>query len=321
MMCFGMTGLFGMFRPRRQEGTKGFKKPAASNSYMSKKERIQSKRMLAKPFGALRSLIRTRVASESLIPILVSLSLCGLLIILSPFAAHAQQEDAVQAFEEGNQRYSEGAYALALEAYEQALAAGYASGALYYNMGNAHFRQDDIGQAILHYEKARRLMPDNAELLHNLGIVRARTQDTFSQVPTPFWIRGWRLLVAAVPPASLLLPGLLLYLVAIALLGHRIWTRTRNAWHRRLLAVSSGLGIVLLLVAFAASWERTRHAEAVLLDAQVDLQEAPESESASALTIHEGLVVDVLQRNDHWTEVRLPNGVTGWVRSEALGLI
>ena len=250
-------------------------------------------------------------------------AILGLLtILLLPCARSVQAQDipeAVRHFDEGNRLFREGAHRDAVTSYQNALEAGYASGALYYNMGNAYFRLDEIGQAIRFYEKARRYMPESEELAHNLAIVRDRTTDSFSQLPAPFWRPAWNRLVRALSPTGIFLFGLLGYGMASAALAMRI-RRTRSPWLRR--AVLAGVVITALFIpfGFVASWEETHTTQAVMLADATDLTDRPDG-STTDLTVHEGAVVKIVTVRAAWSEVRLPNGVQGWVPTSAYGEI
>ncbi len=230
--------------------------------------------------------------------------------------ARAQVSEAARHFDQGNQHYEQGAYQNALAAYEQALASGYTGGALYYNMGNAYYRLDELGQAIRHYEKARRFVPDDPQLLHNLEIARSRINAPFSTLPTPIWVRWWKRYVVGTGALGFFIVGLVFYGIAAVLIGHRIWTGTRNPWHRRALSASLILGLLLLSTALAASLDRTLDREAVVIIDQVTLRNAPQNDAPSELDLHEGVLLDVLGQEDGWIEVRLPNGVTGWIEAD-----
>ena len=235
------------------------------------------------------------------------------LLLLLAVPAQAQVNDAVLAFDAGNEQFEKGAYQQALQSYQQAIDAGFVSGALYYNMGNAYFRLDQLGQAIRYYEKARRLMPENAELQHNLDVARSQIATPISSLPTPVWETWWDRFVLRVGAFPFFIAGLLFYTLAAALIGHRIWSSTRNPWLRRVLSASLILGVVLLTIAFAASLNPTQRA--VVVADTAALREAPADTAATELDVPEGVLVDVLQRQDTWLEVRLPNGVTGWIQA------
>ena len=93
---------------------------------------------------------------------------------------------------------------------------------------------------------------------------------------------------------------------------------TKNPWFRRLRAGSIALAGLFLAAAFIASIQSKKSSQAVVIVESHPLQAEPAADSASELTIHEGLVVDVVQTNDLWVEVVLPNGTRGWIRRDAV---
>jgi tetratricopeptide (TPR) repeat protein len=107
----------------------------------------------------------------------------------SPVIAHAlsyvqqlvQLEQANQAFEQAltspTPEAAQGYYRQAIAAYEQLIAAGIHNAKLYYNLGNAYFRLNDLGHAILHYRRGLRLEPGNRQLQANLSYARSRRLD------------------------------------------------------------------------------------------------------------------------------------------------
>ena len=249
-------------------------------------------------------------------------ALAALLVCCAPVhQVKAQIAPAVQAFDQGNELYRAGKYQEAIDAYNKAIDEGYTSGALYYNMGNAHYRMDRLGEAIRYYEKARLLTPENEELLHNIKIAQTKTIDQFSKLPVPVWVSWWQSMTARTGGRWLFWTGLLFYVLAIGIVIYRMRTYSKNPWLRRARAASILLGIVLLSGAFVASIQSIETRQAVILVERTDLHEAPDAESMAELAIHEGLVVDVLQQRNNWTEIRLPNGAKGWVPAEVTGEI
>jgi tetratricopeptide repeat protein len=58
---------------------------------------------------------------------------------------------------------------------------GIENGKLYYNIGNAYFRMNDLGMAIVNYLRAERLTPDDPNLQHNLQYARSRRIDRIEE--------------------------------------------------------------------------------------------------------------------------------------------
>lgn len=238
-----------------------------------------------------------------------------MLLGLGTAPGYAQRSEAARLFEEGNSHYRQGNYAGAIAAYQRVLDQGYASGALYHNLGNAYFRQDDLGQAIRYYLKARQVLPTNREVRHNLEIARARTVDDIAQLPEPFWKPWWQGLVRTLGAGGLFGLGVLFYLTAAALVGRWIWMQERNEWVRRGLAAAGLAAVVFIAAGFLASLTPQLDRQAVIIAEAVVLHDAPVPDATTDLTLHEGLTLSILREQGAWMEVELPNGATGWIEA------
>ena len=233
--------------------------------------------------------------------------------------ANGQLIDATRALEDGNQLYTSGAYLQALEQYHEALSHGYTSGALLFNMGNAYYRLDERGQAIRHYEKARMLLGDDPRLIHNLNLVSSQVSAPITSRPEPIWQLWWRSTLGNRNPWMLYSAAALLYVAAFGLFTHRMWTQQRNPWLRRARSVSTVAAVALFLAAYGASLDRATDRSAVVISQSTGLSEV--ADGPVVLVVSEGIKVEILDDDNPQIEVRLPNGVVGFLPSEALGEI
>lgn len=260
--------------------------------------------------------------------LIATLLLAGALMI-SAQPASAQNEETLRNFDEGNAHFAAGEYQKAISLYELAVASGYASAELYYNTGNAYYRLDELGKAMLFYKRAELLAPDNRELAHSIQLTSSKLQDKFSRLPDPFWKSTSSRIASRGLSTPIAILGLLLYLAGMALIGYRIWARKRlgsaqNEWVRRIYSVLLVIGIPLILLGMASSFTTSLDRAAVVIADEVLLREEPGEESASELSIHEGLVVRLSQNVDEttgWVEIVLPNGITGWIPAETIEAI
>ncbi|MCD8072416.1 MAG: tetratricopeptide repeat protein, partial [Alistipes sp.] len=120
------------------------------------------------------------------------LILIGCLLALS---AGRAQWDADSAWERGNNAYVQGDYELAAIIYDSIRSGGYVSSRLYYNLGNAYFKQGKTGLAILNYNRSLKISPSDPDTRHNLKIAETHARDKIEAVPVFFmrsWIRSWR---------------------------------------------------------------------------------------------------------------------------------
>lgn len=227
-------------------------------------------------------------------------------------------------FSEGNRLYQEEDYAGAVEAYERILEEGYESGVLYYNLGNAYFKLGRLGPAILHYERARRLMPRDGDVRANLDLARSLTTDEIAPLPTflPFAaVRWW---VDLLPMTTLRLTVAGGYVVALAALTVIVVRRgtTLARWAGRGAIAAGAVAVVLGINLVVREAGIGRPEEAVVLAEAVSVQSAPSDDPELQLfTIHEGTKVRLDQAGDRWAEVVLGDGRVGWVPVEVLGRI
>ncbi len=238
-----------------------------------------------------------------------------LLLALQPAPLHAQDE----LFEEGNRLYQQEDYQGALDNYLRIREAGFESPDLYYNIGNAYFKANELGRAILYYERARRLAPNDADILANLELARSLGADEIVPLPR-FWLfrvgSWWMNLFPRSVLIGLTAVGYLLATGAVVMLVLRLGAA---AWARHA-AVAGGILVLVLGTTLAVretGLGQPRHG--VVLAAEVGVQSAPSDDPALQLfVIHEGTRVRVDRRSEEWLEVVLDDGKVGWVRAEVL---
>lgn len=227
-------------------------------------------------------------------------------------------------FEEGNRLYQEGDFAGAVELYERILESGVESGELHYNLGNAWFRLGEIGPAVLHYERARRMMPRDDDLRANLELARSLTVDEITPLPGFWLLRVARWWVDLLSRPVLLAVVTLTWLTAMGALIVAVAGRAESlvAWSRRVAAAAGGLTLVFGLSLMAREIGVGRPDEAVIMAEAAAVHSAPSDDRELLIfTVHEGTRVRVERRSDAWVEIVLEDGRVGWVRSGQLVLI
>jgi len=249
-------------------------------------------------------------------------SFCLLFLILVSTSAKSQEQDPVaaagSAYEEGLEAYLNGEYQIALDWYLQAEESGKTSGKLLYNTANTYFRLNNLGKAVLYYERAGRLTPTDELLIHSARIARRKTMNRFGQIPRPFWSKYWAAAVARLGPGWMFFVGLCFYFTTVMFLGFWIWTSSRNDWLRRGFALCLLAAIPLIAAAFKASTDQAGTKTAVVLELRIDLRDNPSHVGPVETTVFEGLVVTIVDRSENWVEIRLPDGATGWVEDTTI---
>lgn len=251
------------------------------------------------------------------------MSRCLLVIVLalvsSSYPVAGQTSSEYELLQHGAELYENNRFTAALEVYEEALTEYGASGPLLYNIGNAYFRTDQVGQAIRYYEKAARHMPAHQMIEHNLDVARSRIEQPIPSIPVPFWQRWWNYIMRTLTPSGLMLIGLGTYLPVMGLLGYRLWqgglpTSLRLSMWILTVAAIVGIGGGLL-----GSWFESIDRRTVVLSPETSLYSDPATNSTITREIPEGTILSVDENLPDWQNVRLPNGATGWVKREDTG--
>ncbi len=244
------------------------------------------------------------------------------IVLLSLLVAGAALPVAAQTpadlFTRGNDLYRAGQYDRAATEYENILKQGYVSAAVYFNLGNAYYRQNRLGLAILAYERAARLAPGDADIRHNLRLLNLKTVDRIEPVPELFLIQWMRSVAALTTPATamaLFLAGWGLLFVSLATL----YLVARPAIVRALRWTAlAGLlfGVVGGGLVGLQRLQDTTHDEAIVIASVVTAKSSPDDHSVDAFVIHEGLKVKSTDAVGDWVKITLPDGKVGWVRAE-----
>jgi hypothetical protein len=186
------------------------------------------------------------------------------------------------------------------------------SAASLYNVGNAYARAGKPGLAVLNYERARLLTPDDPDLAANLATVR---RSAHVATTTPGAVAHLLLLASPNFFAGLGVVGV--FVAGCGLLGATRGLRARPA---ALLVMVVGCMAVAIALADVVVWWPTLHAAVIITpDAPVRVAPAPMGDSLFAL--HEAEVVGIEAEHEGFFLVRTSSSRTGWVAAANLARI
>lgn len=222
-------------------------------------------------------------------------------------------------FSQANTYYAEGNYAEAAAQYEQIIAStsdemssDYA--VVYYNLGNAYFKQGELAQSILAYERALRLQPSLKDAKHNLQFAQSHIVDNIEDTHSFFlsnWLKAVRNALSERTWVMLSISLFLLTLVGFFFFAfsHTIWLR-KTAFYTSLVA----LLISVCACANAGSLHQrdTERAEAIITQGIVNVKASPDRSGTELFTIHEGTKVKITETIGEWCCIEVGNNI-GWM--------
>lgn len=225
-----------------------------------------------------------------------------------------------QKFEKANYYYNEARYDTAVIIYESILNDGYVSAPLLYNIGNAYFKMREYPMAILNYEKALKIEPDNDDIKQNLAIANALITDKIEPVPEFFLTKLWKnigdkLSANEWATLSLVLIGLVLVVLFLYLTA-----RTKGV--KKSMFFIGILLIVICLCSIIHASQKHRymneHNEAIVMIPTITVKSSPTTSGTDLFVLHEGTKVSVLDKDDSWNKIKIADGSVGWLPSSCI---
>jgi tetratricopeptide (TPR) repeat protein len=239
-------------------------------------------------------------------------------LFLLSILTRAQLAEQQRIIEQANQAYSSADYEGAVSQYESVINAGYESSALFFNLGNAYFKLNDIPSAILFYEKARKLDPTDDNIKFNLDLANSRIIDKLEPLPEFFlktWYKSLQNIFTSDRWAKTAVLSIILLLIAAALfiVSASVIARKLSFWAGIIfLAVMS----FSLLFSVNSYKDYVSKSTAIIFTPTVTVKSSPNESSVDLFVIHEGTKVFITDMVEGWSEVRIGNGSVGWVRTD-----
>lgn len=246
----------------------------------------------------------------------------GLIVSMGLLAPKAAIDlDALSA---ANSLYDSGHYAEATQIYEQIAARGVEDSTLFYNLGNAYYRQGNLGRSILNYQRAARLAPRDSDIQANLDIARAHATETFPEEATgPVYSLGqvtgrW----LSLNETALLAVSLWFGLGFLVLVWLNLEPGTLRASAKYAIAVGGVLLIMIGLSLGSRIYTENAHPDGVIIADAVALSSEPNHEHATDINLHSGTKVRLAETSGDWIRLASPDGaMQGWIPAEAVETI
>ena len=233
------------------------------------------------------------------------------------FSEERATENAEALFKSGNSYYEKGEYKNAIAEYNKIIATGKTSGAVYYNLANAYFKDGQLGMAMLNYRRGLYLTPRDADLIANYRFAEAMIgrQDIPS---TGVW--NWRPLRVYSGNFTVneltRISSAMYILILVVLAAMIIWPGRKKQYF---VTVAACLCLAILVNVFVI-WHKSGEMDkgGITVAPTVDAMFAPFDTATKFFTLYEGMEVQVLKVKDDWCKVRRSDGKVGWVKSNAV---
>lgn len=239
-----------------------------------------------------------------------------ILSILFAVSAFAQADQLQKA----NEHYAKEEYKQAIDGYNQVLMTNLESPELYFNLGNAYYKTKQYTQAILNFERAKLLAPNDEDISFNLQVANQHVVDSIQELPGLFIFRWWDSLINSQTTDTWAVLSIIGFILALVLAGLYFFARSGDI---KRISFWAGCLLVLFSVfswSFAAQQKSrlVNHTSAIVMQPTVTVKSSPSEKGTNLFVIHEGLKVKITDKLGDWVEIRLADGNKGWLLTESI---
>ncbi len=243
-----------------------------------------------------------------------------LILFLIPVIIYANKDNTIELFNQGNEKYKKGQYQDAIKFYESILLKNIKNGYVYFNLGNAYFKANHPGKAILNYERAKIYYPSDKDIKFNLKFANSKKIDRIQEIEyNPFT----KIILFIYNIFSVNTLFFLTYLTLLILIASLIfkWFYKNTSGQIINQKIFNYLRIIFILFLFILiiKVHQIKSTEkAIILSSQIKVKSGPSEDYTDIFTLHEGTKVKIRKENDTWTLIILPNGFSGWIKKDNL---
>lgn len=221
--------------------------------------------------------------------------------------------------ENARNAYGNGDYIQAISIYETINKEG-ESDNLYYNLGNAYYKNNQIGKAILNYERALRINPSFDDAIFNLQLANAKIQDKIDPIEKFFlteWVKSLRLLLSSNTWA-----WISIIMFSLALFSALGYAFSPYKWLRKTSFFMILFFFIFSSTTFIFAKQQKKHmelrSEAIVMEGSVTVKSSPDESGTELFIIHEGTKVSIKSSLNQWVEISLLDGNVGWVKKSQI---
>lgn len=243
-----------------------------------------------------------------------------LLVCLLSFTVKVYSNELL---EKAEKAYDSKKYKEAIASYEKLVNDGYKSYQLYFNLGNAYYRNNELGKAIYYYELARKVEPNDEDVRINLGIASAKTIDKIDSKENFFITAVKTNLLSSFTTNAW--AWFSISALAVACILFFVFVNSSTLIIKRISFLLSCILVITFLVTYflgySALKSKVENKFAIITAKEVKIMNEPTATANSKFSLHEGTKIRVVENNGNWLLIKLDNGNEGWLKISDVGII
>jgi tetratricopeptide (TPR) repeat protein len=254
---------------------------------------------------------------EKLLMLIVTL-IC--LFTFKSFAFAETEEDFNYYFNKGKDFYLNKKYDSAIEMFEKILHRDIESANVYYNIAGCYFRKQEYGLSRFYYEKAKKIKPRDKDINQNISLItKLYLKDKVEE--KKWWVLYVLDYIAGLFCAKTwIILNMILYIILgiliILFLTRRQRWDLKGSWQNIVKKLISYIGMIFVIMVLFGGYKiynEYYYNYGVVITDEVNVKSGPSDEFENLFKIHEGIKIKILQKITGWSNIKLPNGLEGWI--------
>lgn len=238
-------------------------------------------------------------------------------------AGNASAAGKCAGIDAGTKAYNESDFERAIDEWRTCVDNGSQNADLLYNLGNAYFRNGNLGFAIYYYKSALKLRPDDEDIQHNLkfaqGMTKDKVEDEEENPILSALFKAHHALSLKVQLYVLLAFFWLAVLICIVrLLVHG--SRGKNICTGAVFLIAMVFGVIAASATYKIIVAETE-ITGVVTAKDADVTSAPNDRSQTLNTLSEGTSFLVLSEQGNFVEIKLGDAIRGFVKKSNVGIV
>ena len=222
--------------------------------------------------------------------------------------------------DKGNLAYDEGKYDSSITFYSQVVNADFQSATLFYNLGNAYYKNQELAPAIFYYERALKLTPSDPDIKFNINMANQLITDKIQEKPVAILTQAYQW-VSTIFTLDQWCMATIIFLI-MGLVFMSVYLLTQNVGIKRL-SFFGAIGLFALHISAVIIGQMVKNSlntknNAIVFTGTLTVKSEPKINSSALFVIHEGTKVTVFQDGETWLRIALPDGNEGWAKAEDL---
>ncbi|MBC2716277.1 MAG: hypothetical protein HF978_13290 [Desulfobacteraceae bacterium] len=199
---------------------------------------------------------------------------------------------------------------------------GIKNGQLFYNLGNTYLKQENLGQAVLWYERALTLIPRDPDLQFNLkyacGLVKDKSEEHTSPLIKSLFFWNYILSFSEIIWLSI---GFSICFWLMAALRLVFAKRLRSLFSNIIYYTLMNISAVLILTSFNNYYQFTYAKQAIILPEKISIRSGLSDDSTELFVLHAGSKIKIQSEKNDYVKIYFSDGKLGWIRRSSIGII